>query len=383
MDLASLSVDSTSEHFELRKSSNWSHLTLALLNANTSTVSERFLSGPMAAALSMSLGVASNVAALLILLKSYAGLRRRSKATFLLLAAALVMTDLAGHVVAGGLVLRLYLSRVGDGVPQPDALCQLLGGSMVFFGLCSLFLGGIMAAERCLGVTRPLLHASAVSGRRVKLALSGVWLAALTVALMPVASLGSYNYQHPGTWCFITVLPHSDLDPDTDSATRERDRAFALLFSTLGLGSLAVSLVFNTVSGVSLLCGRLRNKQHRGTKHSTRSHDIEMVVQLLGIMVTSCICWSPLLIFSFLSVMRSYEDSAGEDIAAYRTLMITGVRLASWNQILDPWVYILLRKAVLRRIYIVTKCPANPSNVRRWTSDSVHSSKRNSVSNRV
>lgn len=27
------------------------------------------------------------------------------------------------------------------------------------------------------------------------------------------------------------------------------------------------------------------------------------------------------------------------------------LRIASWNQILDPWVYILLRKTVLFRVY--------------------------------
>jgi len=35
--------------------------------------------------------------------------------------------------------------------------------------------------------------------------------------------------------------------------------------------------------------------------------------------------------------------------------MVTGVRMATWNQILDPWVYILLRRAILRKIYRITK----------------------------
>nr|KAF6272872.1 prostaglandin E receptor 1 [Myotis myotis] len=30
--------------------------------------------------------------------------------------------------------------------------------------------------------------------------------------------------------------------------------------------------------------------------------------------------------------------------------LFMAVRLASWNQILDPWVYILLRQAVLRQL---------------------------------
>ena len=58
-------------------------------------------------------------------------------------------------------------------------------------------------------------------------------------------------------------------------------------------------------------------------------------------------------IFALMTVIRSYRGAAGADLATYRTLMVVGVRLASWNQILDPWVYILLRKAVLRKLYLV------------------------------
>ncbi|XP_072538887.1 prostaglandin E receptor 1a (subtype EP1) [Salminus brasiliensis] len=352
------------------------HLTLPLLDAsaNDNASSDRpALRGPIVATLSMTLGVLFNIVALLILAKSYARLRRRSKAAFLFFATSLVATDFVGHVIPGAIVLKLYLS---GGVPaarytQPDALCQFLGGSMVFFGLCPLFLGSAMAAERCLGVTRPLLHASLVTTTRTKLSLCIIWLAALCVALLPFARLGSYSYQHPGTWCFIKVLE------DTGGA----DVAFVLLFSGLGLGSLALALVCNTVSGLALLCGRMRKQ--RCNRQTAKSHDIEMVVQLVGIMVTSCICWSPLLIFGLMSVIRSYEGSIRDDLATYRTLMITGVRLASWNQILDPWVYILLRRAVLRKIYLITKRQVDLSSIRRWETNSIHSTEKATVSNRV
>lgn len=33
--------------------------------------------------------------------------------------------------------------------------------------------------------------------------------------------------------------------------------------------------------------------------------------------------------------------------------LLMAVRMATWNQILDPWVYILLRKAVLRKIFML------------------------------
>uniref|UniRef100_A0A671R3B0 Thromboxane A2 receptor n=1 Tax=Sinocyclocheilus anshuiensis TaxID=1608454 RepID=A0A671R3B0_9TELE len=311
-------------------------------NLNTTT-------NPMAAGLSMTLGIVSNIIALIILAKAYAHLRKRSKATFLLFASSLVATDLAGHVIPGALVLRLYISGTAGGLcNQSDATCHFLGGSMVFFGLCPLFLGCVMAAERCMGVTRPLLHARMVCTAHTKIVLVMIWLLALSVALLPFFHLGTYIYQFPGTWCFINVL-------DNTSIT---DVIFVLLFSGLGLAALAMALVCNTISGVTLVIARLRKKKCH--QRSAKSHDIEMVAQLVGIMVTSCICWCPLIYF----VSRAMNE----------TLMVMGVRLATWNQILDPWVYILLRRAVLKKIYRIT---TGRSDLKGSTFRRSHRSKEN------
>ncbi|MED6293430.1 hypothetical protein CHARACLAT_010521 [Characodon lateralis] len=313
-------------------------------------------SGAMIVVLPMSLGIISNTVALFILVNAYSLQRRRSKATFLLFATSLVITDFFGHVIPGALVLRLYLSGGASPEDSSDSMCQFLGGSMVFFGLCPLFMGCAMAAERCLGVTKPLLHSSLVTKTRTKVCLSVIWLAALSVALLPCFQLGSYTYQEPKTWCFINVL----------NDTMEVDVAFVVLFSGLGLTSLAVALVCNTISGLTLVLARIRRQP--GSHHSARSHDIEMVVQLVGITVTSCICWSPLLILALMSVIHSSSKIVGENLAYYQTLMRIGVRLATWNQILDPWVYILLRRSVLRKIYLIVKCQAGLKDtmIGRW-----------------
>ncbi|KAM9315316.1 prostaglandin E receptor 1a (subtype EP1) [Pholidichthys leucotaenia] len=335
------------------------------------TFEEPTTAGAIIVISSMTLGIVSNIVALFILVNAYSLQRRRSKATFLLFATSLVITDFIGHMIPGALVLRLYFSggvRIED-LNVTDGMCQFLGGSMVFFGLCPLFMGCAMAAERCLGVTRPLLHSSLVTKTRTKICLSAIWLAALSVAVLPCFQLGTYTYQEPGTWCFINVL----------SDTRTVDVAFVVLFSGLGLASLAVALVCNTISGLTLVLARLRRQP--GSHHSARSHDIEMVVQLVGIMITSCICWSPLLIFGLMSVIHSYQGAIGNNLSKYETLMVMGVRLATWNQILDPWVYILLRRTVLRKIYLIAKCQASLRGniLGRLDASSFHSSEKNSV----
>nr|XP_057906469.1 prostaglandin E2 receptor EP1 subtype-like [Doryrhamphus excisus] len=346
-------------------------------NATVSTNS------PTVPGITMTLGIIFNVVALLILANAYKRFRRRSKATFLFLASCLVSTDLAGHVIPGALVLRRYSAGAvtlngppsisgGELKSDPDGSCLFLGGCMVFFGLCPLFLGCAMAAERCLGVSRPLLHARLVTTARTKMALALIWLLALGVALLPFFGLGAYTYQYPGTWCFIRVM----------EGTRATDLVFVALFSGLALSSLAFAFVCNTISGITLVRARLKKKScsQRG---SARSHDTEMVVQLVGIMVASWICWSPLLVFGLISATRSYRGSLHPNIDTYRALMVTGVRMATCNQILDPWVYILLRRAILRKIYSITKRQASlrGSMIRsfRWEVSSLQTSEKHNV----
>ncbi|XP_036315918.1 prostaglandin E2 receptor EP1 subtype [Pipistrellus kuhlii] len=360
---------------------------------------------------SMTLGAASNVLALALLAQALGRLRRRrSAATFLLFVASLLATDLAGHVIPGALVLRLYAA----GRPPAGGACHFLGGCMVFFGLCPLLLGCGMAVERCVGVTRPLLHAAHVSVARARLALAALAAVALAVALLPAARVGRYEPQYPGTWCFIGLRP----------AGGWGQALLAGLFAGLGLAALLAALACNTLSGLALLRARWRRRARpppapgpdsrrrwsrrglrsasassassvassasskatrgvlgRGSSRRARAHDVEMVGQLVGIMVVSCICWSPLLVLVALAV-------AGWGSGSLQRPLFMAVRLASWNQILDPWVYILLRQAVLRQL--LRLLPGRPGQAKggpalgltrsTWEASSLRSSRHSGLS---
>ncbi|XP_035298457.1 prostaglandin E2 receptor EP1 subtype isoform X3 [Cricetulus griseus] len=297
---------------------------------NTSAVLPPGDSGtsPVLPIFSMTLGAVSNVLALALLAQAAGRLRRRrSAATFLLFVASLLAIDLAGHVIPGALVLRLYAA----GRSPAGGACHFLGGCMVFFGLCPLLLGCGMAVERCVGVTQPLLHAARVSVAHARLALAALATLALAVALLPLAHVGRYELQYPGTWCFISLGPRGGW----------RQALLAGLFAGLGLAALLAALVCNTLSGLALLRARWRRRRSRRLRETTgpddrrrwgsrgphlastssassiasasatlrssrgggsarrvRAHDVEMVGQLVGIMVVSCICWSPLLVRS-------------------------------------------------------------------------------------
>ncbi|KAK2874466.1 hypothetical protein Q8A67_021619 [Cirrhinus molitorella] len=234
--------------------------------------------------ISMTVGIVSNTLALFILIKAYRRFRFKSKAAFLLFASGLVVTDFLGHLINGSLALYVYTSQKDwETFDAHKSLCDFFGVCMAFFGLTPLLLGSLMAVERCIGVTRPLFHTTALGSRYVKRMLGLIWLLGLLVALLPLLFQHSYQVQRSRSWCFFRLQGQRDWV----------DVLLAILFSMMGLLALLVSLITG--------------------------------------------------------IIFSIQDHI-EDQPSY-THMLLVVRMATWNQILDPWVYILLRKAVLRRFF--------------------------------
>ncbi|XP_060736527.1 prostaglandin F2-alpha receptor [Tachysurus vachellii] len=293
--------------------------------------------------ITMTVGIVSNTLALFILLKAYQRLRMKSNAYFLLFASGLVVTDFLGHLINGSLALYVYsLNKEWESFDPKQVLCGVFGICMSFFGLSPLLLGGIMAVERCIGVTRPLFHTTALTSYHIHRLLALTWILALLVALLPVLVWRPYQVQGSRSWCFYRLVGLHDW----------LDMLLPMIFSMLGLLALLISFVCNTVTGFTLLWTRMHREPDYHCSHRNSLH-FEMICQLLAIMMVSCICWGPFLVTIFIT---SFQQK-GED--EYSHLLLT-VRLATWNQILDPWVYILLRKAVLKRLCLLAQRLSGP-----------------------
>ncbi|XP_043856854.1 prostaglandin F2-alpha receptor [Dromiciops gliroides] len=306
----------------------------------------------------MTTGILSNTLAIAILMKAYQRFRQKSKASFLLFASGLVITDLFGHLINGAIAVFVYVSNKDwFSFDQSNVLCNIFGMCMVFFGLCPLFLGSVMAVERCIGVTKPIFHSTKMTSKHVKMMLAGVCLFAIFIAVLPILGLRPYQIQASRTWCFY----------NTETIHDWEDRFYILLFSFLGLLALATSFLCNAITGITLLRVKFKNQQHR----QGRSHHFEMIIQLLAIMCVSCICWSP-----FLVTMASIGINGGDSLQTCERVLFA-LRMATWNQILDPWVYILLRRAVLKNLYKVTRrcCGVNAIvSLHAWELSSIKNS---------
>ncbi|KAM6938231.1 thromboxane A2 receptor isoform 2-T2 [Lycodopsis pacificus] len=281
------------------------------------------------------LGITSNLIAFVVLLKSFQRTHSRSR-SFLIFLGGLVVTDTMGLLVTGSIVISFHVTHFNWRLLDPSChFCNFMGMSMVFYGLCPLMLGAAMAMERFVGINHPFARSTMPKSRTVSMVLM-VWLIAGCIALLPLTGIGSYHMQMPGSWCFFNI------------SSEGNNLAFSLLFSLVGLMSIAVSFLLNTVSVVTLIkvcCGQDRTQRRR-------DHEIEMMVQLILIMVIASICWCPLLIYTLRSVVTA--DPVRGDIVVFY------IRMATWNQIFDPWIYIMCQVSRLRSLLHKLCCPVDP-----------------------
>ncbi|NWI74355.1 TA2R protein, partial [Dryoscopus gambensis] len=282
------------------------------------------------------IGLSSNLFALCVLVSSSRKLSSQARSSFLIFLCGLVVTDFMGLLVTASVIIPYHFTKFSWAKVDPGChLCNFLGFSMVFFGQCPLLLGATMAGERFLGINRPFSRSTSLSKRRAWAIVGLVWGFSCLLGLLPVLGLGRYTLQFPGSWCFLTLLP------DTG------DVVFCLLFALLGILSVLLSFVLNTVSVVTLC----RVYHDRESVQRRRDSEVEMMVQLVGIMIIATICWMPLLIFIVQVVLQHLPGQARVLPTDTQEMLLIYIRMVTWNQILDPWVYILFRRAVLQRVY--------------------------------
>lgn len=305
------------------------------------------------------LGLTSNLIAFVVLLQSFKRVQSRSRSFFLVFLGGLVVTDFLGLLVTGSIVVSFHITHFNWRQLDPDChFCNFMGMSMVFYGLCPLLLGATMAIERFLGINCPFSRSRTMPKVRTISMVLMVWMMAGCISLLPIMGVGSYHMQIPGSWCFFNI------------GSVGSDKVFSLIFSLVGLLSLTVSFLLNTVSVVTLIrvcCGP-------GGSQRRRDHEVEMMVQLILIMVIASVCWCPLLVF----VAKTVLSGAPLQIK----YLLLWLRFATFNQILDPWVYILFRRAVFKRIYpnfnwsrrsILTLYPSLSSTIYRTARSSTQS----------
>nr|6AK3_A Chain A, Prostaglandin E2 receptor EP3 subtype,Soluble cytochrome b562 [synthetic construct]6AK3_B Chain B, Prostaglandin E2 receptor EP3 subtype,Soluble cytochrome b562 [synthetic construct] len=295
-------------------------------------------------------GFVGNALAMLLVSRSYRRRESKRKKSFLLCIGWLALTDLVGQLLTTPVVIVVYLSKQRwEHIDPSGRLCTFFGLTMTVFGLSSLFIASAMAVERALAIRAPHWYASHMKTRITRAVLLGVWLASLAFALLPVLGVGQYTVQWPGTWCFISTGRGGQ---GTSSSHNWGNLFFASAFAFLGLLALTVTFSCNLAT-IKALVDRCRAKATASQSSAQWGRiTTETAIQLMGIMLVLSVCWSPLLIMMLKMI---FQQTSVEHCKTHTekqkecNFFLIAVRLASLNQILDPWVYLLLRKILLRK----------------------------------
>ncbi|XP_061555184.1 prostaglandin E receptor 4 (subtype EP4) b [Phycodurus eques] len=296
-------------------------------------------------------GVVGNVTAIAVLRISR---KEQKETTFYTLVCGLAVTDLLGTLLASPVTIATY---VRGAWPGARPLCQYSGFVLLFFFMAQLCILCAMSVERYLAINHAYFYNEYVSQRPAALALLAIYVGNAGLCALPGAGWGEVKLQRPGSWCFIDW--HG-------GGNRTSVAAFNLMYAGVN-----AAVVLATVACNVMVCGALILMRRRFVRRTSRRRrpaetrpgrrrslgrlaaaEIQMVILLVATSAVVLVCSIPLLLRIF--VNQLYSNQKEESTGLNKDLL--AIRMASVNPILDPWVYILLRKTVVLTLMEKIKC---------------------------
>ncbi|XP_019387539.1 PREDICTED: prostaglandin E2 receptor EP4 subtype [Crocodylus porosus] len=297
-------------------------------------------------------GVVGNLIAIVVLRKSR---KEQKETTFYTLVCGLAITDLLGTCLVSPVTIATYLQNQW---PGGAALCEYSSFILLFFGLSGLSIICAMSIERYLAINHAYFYNHYVDKKLAGLTLFAIYVSNVLFCALPSMGLGKSTLQYPCTWCFI--------DWRTKVATHA---AFSYMYAGFSSFLIMVTVVCNILVCVALIrmhrqfmrrtslgtdntASRLSDfRRHRSFRRMAGA-EIQMVILLIATSLVVLICSIPLVVRVF--VNQLYQPPLVKDVGQNPDLQ--AIRIAAVNPILDPWVYILLRKTVLSKAIEKIKC---------------------------
>ncbi|XP_072295415.1 prostaglandin E2 receptor EP4 subtype-like [Eucyclogobius newberryi] len=278
-------------------------------------------------------GAVGNIVAIAVLSVSQ---RERKSSAFYTLVCGLAVTDLLGTCLASPITIATYLDAH---VLQDKRVCAFHSFLLLFFSLAGLSVICAMAAERYAAICCAFTYRRCCVGRTfAQRLLVGIYLSHALFCSLPAMGVARSELQRTSTWCFIEWRAWAPVA-----------RAYTVLYGGTSLLLILVTIVLNLAVCGALLLMRRRTVTRPLTRASVRERwtalSTAAETQMIAVLVTTSAvvltCSAPLVVRVFANCFMLQDDPAA-DLAA--------IRIAAVNPILDPWIYILLRRSLFRRL---------------------------------
>nr|XP_061786670.1 prostaglandin E2 receptor EP4 subtype-like [Nerophis lumbriciformis] len=288
-------------------------------------------------------GVLGNLIAIVVLCVSK---KEQKETTFYTLVCGMAITDLLGTCFTSPVVIATY---VASRWPGGTLLCHFFSFSMLFFGSAGMSILCAMAVERYLAINHAYFYSQHIDRTMARFALLAAYLANIVLCIMPSFGFGRHVRHFPGTWCFLDWR-----------ATDALGACYSFLYGGVMLLLIAVTVLCNlavcrSLVGMNQRTGIVRAEvcEQGGSRRRfprlqsvTSAAEIQMFWLLVFMTIVFLVCSIPLVVRIFVNQIfdPAYISAGGNP--DYRSDLLA-IRFASFNPILDPWVYILCRKNLL------------------------------------
>ncbi|XP_067885221.1 prostaglandin E2 receptor EP4 subtype-like [Heterodontus francisci] len=294
-------------------------------------------------------GVVGNLIAIVVLCKSR---KEQKETTFYTLVCGLAMTDLLGTCLVSPITIITYIK---GNWPGNSVLCEYDSFVLLFFGTSGLSIICAMSIERYMAINHAYFYSHYVDKKLAGLTLFTIYVANTLFCALPNFGLGKTVQQFPKTWCFI------------DWRTEDPQHAvYSYMYAGFSSFLILVTVICNVLVCMALIRmhrqfirrtslgndPRLRELRRRRSFRHMAGAEIQMVILLIATSAVVLICSIPLVVRVFINQL--YRPAVIKDNHSNPDLM--AIRIASVNPILDPWIYILLRKTVLTKLLEKIKC---------------------------
>ncbi|XP_008331939.1 prostaglandin E receptor 4 (subtype EP4) c [Cynoglossus semilaevis] len=288
-------------------------------------------------------GVLGNLIAIAVLCISK---KEQKETTFYTLVCGMAITDLLGTCFTSPVVIATY---VASRWPGGALLCHFFSFSMLFFGSAGMSILCAMAVERYLAINHAYFYSQHIDRTMARFALLVTYLVNIVLCILPSFGFGQHVRHFPGTWCFLNWRA---VDP--------LGACYSFLYGGVMLLLIAVTVLCNlavcrSLVGMNQRTGIVRTEscEHGGSRRLfprlpsvTSAAEIQMFWLLIFMTIVFLVCSIPLVVRIFVNQLYdpAYISAGGKP--DYRSDLLA-IRFASFNPILDPWVYILCRKNLL------------------------------------
>lgn len=278
-------------------------------------------------------GAIGNLIAIIVLSVSR---NRQKSSAFYTLVCGLAVTDLLGTCLASPITIANYLDKH---VLTDRHLCEFMSFVLLFFSLTGLSIICAMAAERYWAICCPYTYQRwGVDRRFAHRFLFVIYISHIIFCCLPMMGMARSELQEPyQTWCFIGWKA-----------------AYSVVYGAVSLALILGTILLNLAVCGALLLMRQRTVQRPVTRASVRERwralssaaETQMMTVLVITSAVVLACSAPLVIRVFANHFMP-EPNPDADRAA--------ILIASVNPILDPWIYILLRRSLFRRLRTLSR----------------------------